>query len=276
MNKIEKIVKDHYAVGNLAERILEGLKATGADIDNLTIEDVAAVDEFHIGGRKATQYVISKMPLSAPAHVLDVGCGIGGAARTMASQAGCKVTGIDLTAEYIEVAKTLSGLTRLDDKTDFHAASALAMPFEDQTFDAALTIHVAMNIKDRDGLYKEIARVTKPGATLCIYDVMKKGDVPIAFPVPWAQTAAGSHLVKPDEMVFLLEDAGFEIKEVEDRTKIAVEFFRQSEAAAASGPSPLGVHLVMGPTARQKLQNVRQNIADGRIAPVLIVARRKA
>jgi len=276
MNKIEKIVKDHYAVGNLAERILEGLKATGADIDNLTIEDIAAVDEFHIGGRKATQYVISKMPLSAPAHVLDVGCGIGGAARTMASQAGCKVTGIDLTAEYIEVAKTLSGLTRLDDKTDFHAASALAMPFEDQTFDAALTIHVAMNIKDRDGLYKEIARVTKPGATLCIYDVMKKGDVPIAFPVPWAQTAAGSHLVKPDEMVFLLEDAGIEIKEVEDRTKIAVEFFRQSEAAAASGPSPLGVHLVMGPTARQKLQNVRQNIADGRIAPVLIVARRKA
>ncbi len=275
MNKIEKIVKQHYAVGDLAERILEGLKATGADLDNLTIEDISAVDEFHIGGRKATQYVISKMPLSARAHVLDVGCGIGGAARTMVSQTGCRVTGIDLTPEYIEVARTLSRLTRLDDKTDFHTASALAMPFRDQTFDAALTIHVAMNIQDRDALYKEIARVTKPGATLCIYDVMKKGNAPIIFPVPWAQTAASSYLVSPDEMAPLLEDAGFEISEVEDRTEIAVEFFRQSEAAATASPAPLGVHLIMGATARQKLQNVRQNIADGRITPVLIVARRK-
>ncbi len=275
MNKIEEIVKQHYSVGNLAERILDGLKATGADLDKLTIEDISAVDEFHIGGRKATQYVISKMPVSARAHVLDVGCGIGGAARTMVSQIGCKVTGIDLTPEYIEVARALSRRTRLDNKADFHIASALALPFKGQTFDAALTIHVAMNIPDRDILYKEIARVTKSGATLCIYDVMKKGDAPVIFPVPWAQNAASSHLVSPDEMVPLLEDAGFEISEVEDRTENAVEFFRQSEAAATSNPSPLGVHLIMGPTAQQKLQNVRRNIADGRIAPVLIVAHRK-
>jgi len=276
VSKIEKIVKDHYAVGNLAERTLEGLKATGADIDNLTIEDIAAVDEFHIGGRKATQYAISKIPLTAKTHVVDVGCGIGGAVRTIVSQIGCKVTGIDLTPEYIEVARTLSRLTGLDDRTEFHAASALSMPFEDQTFDAALSIHVAMNIKDRDGLYKEIARVTKPGAILCIYDVMKKGDAPIAFPVPWAQSVEASHLVSPDQMTPLLHNAGFEISDVEDRSDFAMEFFRQSQAAAATGPSPLGVHLIMGPTAQEKLQNVRQNIADGRIAPVLIVARRKS
>ncbi len=276
MNKIEKIVKEHYAVGNLAERILEGLRATGADIDNLTIDDIAAVDEFHIGGRKATQYVISKMPLMAKAHVVDVGCGIGGAARTIVSQTGYKVTGIDLTPEYIEVAQTLSRLTGLDDRTEFHAASALSMPFEDATFDAALTIHVAMNIKERDALYGEIARVTKPGAVFCIYDVMKKGDEPVTFPVPWAQSAEASHLVSPDQMTQLLHAAGFEISDVEDRSEFAMEFFKQSQAAAANGPSALGVHLIMGATAQEKLQNVRQNIADGRMAPVLIVARRKA
>jgi ubiquinone/menaquinone biosynthesis C-methylase UbiE len=246
VSKIEKIVKDHYAVGNLAERILEGLKATGADIDNLTIEDIAAVDEFHIGGRKATQYAISKIPLMANAHVLDVGCGIGGAARTIVSHIDCKVTGIDLTSEYIEVAQTLSRLTGLDDRTEFHAASALSMPFEDQTFDAAITIHVAMNIKDRDGLYKEIARVTKPGAVLCIYDVMKKGDAPIAFPVPWAQSAEASHLVSPDQMAALLQKSGFEISSVEDRSDFAMEFIKQSQAIATAGASPLGAHLYMG------------------------------
>ena len=133
-----------------------------------------------------------------------------------------------------------------------------------------------MNILDRDTLYKEIARVLKPGATLCIYDVMKKGEEPVSFPMPWAQTATSSHLVTPEEMVSLLEGAGFEIDEIEDRTEYALEFFNQSQAAAAQGPQALGVHIIMGDTAREKLQNVRQNVEAGRIAPVLMVARRKA
>ncbi len=276
MENVEDIVKEHYSVGDLATRILDGLKATGVDLDNLTIEDLAVVDEFHIGGRKAAEYAISKMHLSGKEHVLDIGCGIGGTARTIASKSGCKVTGIDLTPEYIEVAQTLTRLTRLDDKASFEAASALSLPFGDGVFDAAITIHVAMNILDRETLYKEIARVMKPGAILCIYDVMKKGEEPISFPMPWAQTAKSSHLVTPEEMVPLLESAGFEIDEVEDRTEQAIEFFNQSQAAAAQGPQALGVHIIMGPTAREKLQNVRQNVEAGRIAPVLMVVRRKA
>lgn len=276
MGKIEDIVKEHYSVGNLAGLIVDGLKASGANLDNLTIEDLAAADEFHIGGRKATQYAISKMHLSGSDNVVDIGCGIGGAARTIAAQTGCKVTGIDLTPEYVEVARTLTRLTRLDDKATFQAASALEMPFDDNTFDAGITIHVAMNIKARDVLYAEVARVMKPGAIFCIYDVMKKGDEPITFPVPWAQTPESSHLVTPEQMVLLLTDAGFEIIEVEDRTEIAVEFFKQSQAAAADGPRALGPHLIMGPNAGEKLQNVRHNIEKHRIAPVLITARRQA
>ncbi len=259
MGKIEDIVKEHYSVGDLAGLIVNGLKASGADLDNLTIEDLAVVDEFHIGGRKATQYAISKMRLSGSDNVLDIGCGIGGATRTIAAQTGCKVTGIDLTPEYVEVARTLTELTRLDNKATFQAASALEMPFNDKMFDAGITIHVAM--KARDALYREISRVMKPGANLCIYDVMKKGDEPITFPVPWAQTPESSHLVTPEQMALLLTDAGFEIIEVEDRTEVAVEFFKQSQAAAADGPQALGVHLIMGPTAGEKLQNVRHNIA---------------
>jgi len=275
MENVDDIVKEHYGVGDLATRILDGLKATGVDLDGLTTEDLAVVDEFHIGGRMATQYAISKLHLSGNEHILDIGCGIGGAARTIASQTRNRVTGIDLTPEFIEVAEMLTRLTGLDDKAAFHAANALSMPFDDETFDAALTLHVAMNIRDRDALYGEIARVMKPAALLCIYDVIKKGDAPITFPMPWAQTEYSSHLVGVEEMQTLLERAGFEVDVIEDRTPSAIDFFNRGLAAAAKGPQPLGVHLIMGPTMREKLQNVKHNMEEGRIAPVLMTARRK-
>ena len=130
----------------------------------------------------------------ADQRILDVGCGIGGTARLIASRYRCPVHGIDLTPEYIEVARVLTSRVGLGAGVSFDVASALAMPFGDGEFDGAVTMHVAMNIADRDGLYGEIARVMKPGAALCIYDLMKQGDEALVYPVPWAETAATSHL----------------------------------------------------------------------------------
>lgn len=268
----ENAVAKHYGVADLGRKILDGLKATGKDLDNLTTADLAVIDEFHIGGRDATCHAVSKLGLVAEEMVLDVGSGIGGPARTMAEQAGCKVTGIDLTAEYVEIAQTLSHLTGLQDQTEFRHASALSMPFESETFDAALTMHVAMNIADRNRLYCEIARVLKPGARFCAYDVMKKNDKPIDFPVPWAQTPETSHLATPDEMSTFLMQSGFKIVDVEDRSEFAFEYFDKRLAASSNKPAPLGPHLVMGPTARQKFENTYHNMKTGRIAPVLMVA----
>ncbi len=207
-------------------------------------DDLAPVEEFHIGGRKATAHAVEKMSLNEDQHVLDVGCGIGGAARYIAAQNGCAVTGIDLTPEYIEIAKTLTELTGLHDRVNFDVSSALSMPFEYAIFDAAITLHVAMNIPERATLYNEIARVLKPGATFCIFDVMKKSGKNLAFPVPWAQSEDTSFLTTPEEMCALLDDAGFDVREVGDRTDFALDFFRESMATVANGPPPLGIHLV--------------------------------
>ena len=273
MTKIEDDVARHYGGKGLLERILAGLEAAGADLNQLKIDDLGPVDEFHIGGRKATAHAVAKMSLSKSDHVLDIGCGIGGAARYIAEAAGCSVTGIDLTPEFIEVAESLTGLTGLGGQITFRTGSALAMPFDDEAFDAAITLHVAMNIPERAALYGEIARVMKPGATLCIYDVMKKNDEAIVFPVPWAETAQTSHLTKPEEMLDLLADAGFEVVEVEDRSEFALDFFREN-IPGPDGPPPLGVHIVLGPGAPEKMRNLRDNMENGRIAAVQMIARR--
>ncbi len=277
MKDIEAAVARHYGDGGLLARIMAGLTASGADLDRLQPGDLAPVDEFHIGGREATAHAVAKLGLGAEAHVLDVGCGIGGAARFIASQVGCRVTGIDLTPEFIEVARRLTELTGLDGRIAFEVASALDMPFEDAAFDAAITLHVAMNIADRVALYAEIARVMKPGATFCICDVMKGGDGEPTFPVPWAETPETSHLTTVDEMRSLLDAAGFNVGEVEDRSDFARAFFQRALAAVAAseGPPPLGIHLILGASAPVKFRNMLANIEAGHIAPIQMIATRR-
>lgn len=275
MDALERSVTEHYDNAGLLERIVEALKASGADPDNLGPDDLAPVEEFHIGGRKATAHALAAMALTGNEHVLDVGCGIGGAARFIAAQTGCRVTGIDLTAAYIEAAEALTRRTGQDGAVDFKVASALDMPFQNGEFDAAITIHVAMNIQDRASLYGEIARVLKPGAVFCVYDVMKKDEAPLTFPVPWAQSEETSHLTTPEETQALMESGGFEVRHVEDRSEAAAEFFKQAAAASANGPPALGVHLVMGPNAPLYLKNVRANMENGLIAPVQMIAVRR-
>ncbi len=272
----EQAVASHYGDAALLERLLAGLEASGLDIEHLQPADLAPIEEFHIGGRKATEYVVDSLALATDQHVLDVGCGIGGAVRYIADTIGCRVTGVDLTPEYIHAAKALSRHTGLHDRTRFDTGSALAMAYDDEHFDAVITLHAAMNIADREALYAEIARVLKPGGVLCVYDVMKKSDEPIAFPVPWAASADTSHLITRDETLSLLDEAGFAVHRVDDRTRFAIEFFRESLARVADGPSPLGVHLVMGETAQLKFRNTLDGIERGCIGPVQVVARKRA
>ena len=124
-------------------------------------------------------------------HLLDVGCGIGGPARHLAER-GCQITGIDLTEEFVRVAESLTRMVKLGQKAQFRQASALKLPFDAGTFDGAYTIHVCMNIAHKARVFREVARVLKPGARFTIYDIMRSSDGPLNSQVPWARTSETS------------------------------------------------------------------------------------
>ncbi len=201
-----RTVARHYSHGNLLEQIRRGLEAAGKSPASATIDDLAPADEFHIGGRKASEDFITQLGLATHHHVLDVGCGIGGTSRFVADRCGCRVSGVDVTPEFIETGRILSEWVGLDRRVDLQLGSALDMPFDDDSFDVAIMLHVGMNIADKHRLFAEVYRVLRPGAIFGVYDVMQSGPGPIAFPVPWSQVAETSALATPEDA---LESSGF-------------------------------------------------------------------
>jgi ubiquinone/menaquinone biosynthesis C-methylase UbiE len=269
-------ISTHYTHGDLVAAIQSGVEKLGKTIDTVTVDDLAPVDEFHVGGRQASEHFFDQLDLSPEKHILDVGCGLGGPARFAAGRYRCRVDGIDLTSEYVETGQAICKWVGLADRISLHQGSALSMPFADGAFDGAYMLHVGMNIEDKARLCKEVGRVLRPGALFGIYDVMKTGDGELTFPVPWATTATSSAVAEPAQYRNALQAAGFEVIAELNRRDFAVAFFDQLRAKtmAAGGPPPLGLHVLMGRNAPDKIQNMIQNIANGRIAPVELIARK--
>jgi ubiquinone/menaquinone biosynthesis C-methylase UbiE len=168
-------VASHYSENlELADAIAQKLRSVGKDLNKLTTADLVAVDEFHIRGRKATLELGGRMKLNARSHVLDIGSGLGGPARTLAETYGCRVTGVDLTQAFCDVATAMSNWVGLGSRVSFKQGDATNLPFENQTFDAAMTIHVAMNIAAKDKMYLE-AHEFKPGGSLNLMRVARRG-----------------------------------------------------------------------------------------------------
>ncbi len=273
----EDEIVGHYGSPGLLASLMSALRDAGLDPDHLKPQDLKSVDEFHTGGAQATDHLIAQLPIPPSTRVLDIGCGIGGAARHIADSTGATVAGFDLTPEYIDVAGTLSEMTGLAQHTRFRVGSALDIPFQDNTFDLATMFHVGMNIDDKTTLFHEAARVLTPGGTFALFDVMQTRDGELNFPLPWAQTNSQSFVEPSSVYLSAAMQAGFQFVKENNRTEFAVNFFEKVFAAmnAEAPASPLGLHLLMGPSTKIKLQNYAAMINAGLIAPCEMVFRLK-
>jgi ubiquinone/menaquinone biosynthesis C-methylase UbiE len=262
-DRMQDAVARHYARAPLLDAILSALQRQGKDLAHLTPLDLAAVDEFHIRGREATVELAALASLQPGLRVLDVGCGLGGSVRYLASQHACRAIGIDLTAEYVNVATALARLVGLESAVEFREANALALPFMDQAFDVVWTQHVQMNIADKDAFYRELARVLEPGGRLVFHDVFRgEGGAP-HFPVPWAEDESISFLADVDVARAAIERAGLRIAHWEDLTQRSLDWI--SEKMKAGGRAPLGLHLLMGDNASIKSANNVANLRERRM-----------
>lgn len=273
---LEKNVAQHYATSELLKRIDDAITQVGADPENLTIEDLKPVDEFHTGGIEATNALLDQLEITPDMVVVDLGCGLGGTARHIVHRYGSMVHGVDLTEDFVSVGRTLNERLHVNERIKLKVGSVTDIPFDDGLADIAIMFHVGMNIADKKRLFAEASRVLKPGGHFALFDVMRgENDDDLTFPVPWSGVSETSHVDAPEVYRDAATAAGLVLAAERERRQFALDFFaRVFEKVAADGPSPLGINLMMGDTAGEKLQNYVANVESGRIAPVEMIFKR--
>ena len=262
----DRSVGAHYGSGDLATRILEALRTAGKDPDALATADLTPVDQLHARGRGATLELARLAGITSGMRVLDVGGGLGGPARTLASEFGCDVEVLDLTEEFCRAGEVLTARTGLDDRVSFQHGDALEMPYPAAGFDVAWMQHSSMNIPDKERLYTEIHRVLRPRGRLALHEILAGPVSPIHLPVPWARDPALSHLRPPAQTRALLRETGFRELAWIDETAPALSWYRKRLARTPGEPPPLGPHLVFGEVFGEMSRNQVRNLSERRIS----------
>jgi ubiquinone/menaquinone biosynthesis C-methylase UbiE len=274
----DREVSSHYSQGKLLSRLNAALREDGVDPDHPSIEELAPYDQFHGRGLEATVELAGLMQAGPADHILDIGSGIGGPARYFASRFGCRVTGIDLTPEFCDVARHLTRLLQLEDRVVFEVGDALRMPFPESSFDGAYSMNVSMNIADKHSFYCEIHRVLKPRSWLVLAEVAKGEGGELGYPTPWAASARTSFLSTPEETRADVEEAGFEVIRLDRTLEEARAFGARSRAMVERGEKPphRSVALIHGELATQAMANTARGYADARIVPIEVLARKRS
>ena len=264
----------HYSSGRLLEAVVAALAASGKQGAKLTPEELAPLDEFHVGGLEATQAIAKGLELHPGLRLLDVGCGIGGPARYFAAAHGCQVHGLDLTEEFVTVARQLTEMAGLAERVEFHQASALKPPFAAASFDRAVMIHVGMHVSDKAGVFRAVRGLLKPQGRFAIFDLVRTGKGALRYPAPWAGNETTSFVASADVYREALAAAGFRLQQETDRTASGVAFIRRAMAAraAAAAPPPLGLHLLMRERTPAILQNVLAMLEEGPLSAIEFAA----
>ncbi len=273
----DREVSTHYSRGNLLSRLNAALMEDGVDPDHPSMETLAPYDQFHGRGQEATMEIAGLMQAGPADHILDIGSGIGGPARYFANRFGCRVTGIDLTSEFCDVARHLTRLLDLDDRVTFEVGDALAMPFSDAGFDGAYSMNVSMNIADKGAFYGEIHRVLKPGAWLVLSEVAKGEGGDLDYPTPWAGSSRTSFLSTPEETRRGLLAAGFDVVRLHSTLEEARASGARYRAMVERGEKPpqRAVMLIHGEIATQAMANTSRGLLEGRIVPIEVLGRKR-
>lgn len=273
-------VERHYTRSRLLAEIDQALKGAGLNPASLTPADLAPVDQFHVRGRAATEELARAAGVESRDHILEIGSGIGGAARLLASAFGCRVTGLDLTASFCDVARELTRRVGLCDRVEFVCGDGARTPFAADSFDLVWLQHVTMNIPDKGALLDEIRRVLRPSiGRLAAHEIVRGdcgGGVP-HFPAPWARTPETCFLASADEWRRDIESRGFRVSMWRDDSESGIQFLREArrraDSALPAGDRPrLGLHVLMGAEIRPMLANLVRSLEEDRVRIIQCVA----
>ena len=265
---------EYYDGPDLVAGLIDALHQAGLDERALDIDDLAALDEFHALGRAATIALARLTDLQPGERVLDVGSGIGGPARFLASRYGVTVTAIDVTERFCRAAEMLTRGADLADRVTIVCGDALSLPFADESFDVVWTQAVSQNIFDKRRFISELVRVLRPGGRAAMFEIVAGPSGPLVYPVPWADTSEQSAVGSAEELEGPLKAEGLTFGSLKRGQAVLESIVAAAEEVTASpAHQRLGLQLLM-PDYEARMAGLARNVAEQRIETWQAIATR--
>lgn len=262
-------INNHYGTNNLLANIKTALTKVGLNLNQLNLDDLAPLDQLHLGGRLASRQLAAKVNFLPNQKLLDLGCGTGGASRLLASEFNLKVTGLDLTQSFIEAANWLTQATGLAQQANFISGDAQKLPLASASFDYVWCQHTLLNLPNFKQGLAEIARVLKPGGKLLLHEVLRGANPEaLVYPVPWASNASTSHLFSLEELSAGLAEAGLAKFNYQDITLAATQWRKKhttKESQASPTSAGLTTEVIFGKRFTQLGKNLMANLAANKL-----------
>ena len=261
----EEAINAQYGQSDLGKKILAILQREGIDMAEGIKDALAPIEELHLRGSLATIELAQKADLNEIMKVLDIGCGIGGPARTLASEFGCHVIGLELCEEYCHASEIINGKVGLNNKIEIRQGNALNMPFNSAEFDIVFMLHVLMNIENKDRVLSQINHVLRPKGRLALNTICAGSISPIHFPVIWANNPDINFLLTASELRKLISNSGFKELSWKDETERILEGIERTRSKPRTkNPQPISLGLIVADPST-KWRNIVNNLKEGRI-----------
>ena len=272
----KEAINAQYGQSDLGNKILAILQREGIDIAEGIKDALAPIEELHLRGRSATMELAKEVGLNESMRILDIGCGIGGSARTLFSNFRCNVTGIDLCEEFCRAADLINERLGYSSNIEIQQGDALNVPFDNSSFDTIFIQHVLMNIENKERLISEIFRLLRPKGRLALNTICAGSVNPIHFPVIWANNPSISFLRSPNELRQVLVTSGFkELLWRDDTKKVLEEIQTMRSKPPSNKPRPISLALIINDTSK-KWKNIVRNLEEGRIVVIQGIFERKS
>lgn len=232
----------------------------GGELTTLTQAQRDELDQFHSGGTDAVDRLLAALRPEPGMTVLDVGSGLGGPARQVARTSGAAVFGVDITRAYVEAAQALTRAAGLDTQVSFACTDVAGLERND--FDAGYTMHVQMNVADKQAFFSEIAQCLRPGGRLATFEVCRTDADRLPLPLPWSLDGTDSFLVTADELRDTILASGFQLVEWVDETAWIQQWFAGAgtRTAQSGAAATLRGLLDDGPL---RMMNFAAGVVDG-------------
>lgn len=274
----QKVAAHWSRLSLTVDRAIQSLRSRGIAPEQATAEDLHAVDMIHMGGLKATDALAEMAGISGGTTVLDVGSGVGGPGRRFADKYGATVWGVELAESSYRTSVRLTELVGLQDRVQFKHGSALALPFGDEAFDVVTMAHVAMQITEKDQLFRELSRVLKPNGTLALHEIFAGAEGEPVYPLAWATEPAMSALELFEDCSARLEGLGFDVGSFKDLSEEGRQYHEANivarRASLEQGHGSEGLSADVTDARLARAMSMERNLRERRLQVGMVVCRK--